>query len=151
MSLFNNNGNMGMNMMGATANNNSNMSYANQYQVPQMQRWNLPHYETPLLNGRMDANNFLIGPNSSIILPDAHEDIVWWIRTDNNGNKTIIPWDISLHQDPKPVDLNDIQARLANVEEWINAKQNKSNTRRNTATNVAAAADAVATSTESIR
>jgi hypothetical protein len=29
MSLFNNNGNMGMNMMGATANNNSNMSYAN--------------------------------------------------------------------------------------------------------------------------
>ena len=151
MSLFNNNGSMGMNMMGTTVNNNSNMPYANQYQVPQMQRWNLPHYETPLLNGRMDANNFPMGPNSSIILPDAHEDIVWWIRTDNNGNKNVIPWDINLHQDPKPVDLNDIQARLANVEEWINAKQNKSNAKRNAATNVAAAADAVATSTESIR
>lgn len=150
MSLFNNN--IGMNMMGAMNSNSNNMPYANQYQVPQVQRWNLPHYETPLLNGRMDANNFPMGPNSSIILPDAHEDIVWWIRTDNNGNRTVIPWDINVHQDPKPVDLNELQARLANVEEWINAKQNKSNAKRNANAAANAATDATAaTSIESTR
>ena len=132
MSLFNTNG--------GNVYATNNIPYANQ--APQTQRWNLPHYETPLLNGRNDANNFLIGPNSSIILPDAREDIVWWIRTDNYGNKSVIPWDISLHKEVTPVDLNELQTRLANVEEWINAKQNKSNAKRNT--------NAAATTTQSI-
>ena len=121
-------------MMNYFNNNNPNMTNYpyNQYQAP-YQRQMAPHYETPVLNGRADANNFLMGPNSSIILPDANDDIVWWIRTDSNGNKNVTAWDVNPHQEPKAVDLNDLQARLANVEEWINAKQNKSNARRNTA------------------
>lgn len=104
-------------------------------QMPLTQRWNLPHYESPMLNGRADANNFNIGPNSSIFLPDANEDIIWWIKTDNMGNKSVTAWDIAPHQEPKPVDFSALEARLANVEEWINAKQNKSNAKRtNTAT-----------------
>ena len=55
------------------------------------------------------------------------------------GNKNITPWDIAPHQDPKPVDLNALEARLANIEEWINAKQNKSNAKRTTPTNTVAA------------
>lgn len=126
-------------------NNSNQMQMYAPMQMPTMQRWNLPHYETPLLNGRADANNFNMGPNSSIILPDANEDIVWWIRTDNMGNKTITPWDIAPHQDPKPVDLNALEARLSNIEEWINAKQNKSNAKRNTTTVAAAPANQLAT------
>lgn len=125
-------------------NNSNQMQMYAPMQMPTMQRWNLPHYETPLLNGRADANNFNMGPNSSIILPDANEDIVWWIRTDNMGNKTITPWDIAPHQDPKPVDLNALEARLSNIEEWINAKQNKSNAKRNTTTAAAAPANQLA-------
>ena len=126
-------------------NNSNQMQMYAPMQMPTMQRWNLPHYETPLLNGRADANNFNMGPNSSVILPDANEDIVWWIRTDNMGNKTITPWDIAPHQDPKPVDLNALEARLSNIEEWINAKQNKSNAKRNTTTTAAAPANQLAT------
>lgn len=126
-------------------NNSNQMQMYAPMQMPTMQRWNLPHYETPLLNGRADANNFNMGPNSSIILPDANEDIVWWIRTDNMGNKTITPWDIAPHQDPKPVDLNALEARLSNIEEWINAKQNKSNAKRNTTTAATAPANQLAT------
>ena len=126
-------------------NNSNQMQMYAPMQMPTMQRWNLPHYETPLLNGRADANNFNMGPNSSVILPDANEDIVWWIRTDNMGNKTITPWDIAPHQDPKPVDLNALEARLSNIEEWINAKQNKSNAKRNTTTAAAAPANQLAT------
>ena len=124
--------------------NNQTQTYT-PMQMPMMQKWNLPHYETPLLNGRTDANNFSIGPNSSIILPDANEDIVWWIRTDSMGNKNITPWDVTPHQDPKPVDLNALEARLANIEEWINAKQNKSNVKRTNAAAAAATANQLAT------
>ena len=122
--------------------NSNQMQTYNPMPMPTMQRWNLPHYETPLLNGRADANNFSIGPNSSILLPDANDDVVWWIRTDNMGNKNITAWDITPHQDPKPVDLNALEARLANIEEWINAKQNKSNAKqRNVSTTTATTAN----------
>ena len=120
-------------------NNSNNFSLNNgmQQQMP-MQRWNLPHYDAPLLNGKQDALNFMIGPNSSIWLPDANENIIWWIKTDSNGNKNVSAWDVSPHKDPEPVDLTALQERLANVEEWINAKSNKSNAKRtNTNNNVA--------------
>lgn len=113
--------------------------------MPMTQRWNLPHYESPPLNGRADANNFSIGPNSSIWLPDANEDIIWWIRTDNMGNKSITSWDVSPHKERGPVDYDALEARLANVEEWINAKQNKSNAKRANPTANAAAVQPIAT------
>ena len=97
---------------------------------PQLQNYNLPHYDAPLLNGEQDANNFLMGPNSEIYLPDANQDIMWWIRTDATCNKTVIPLDVKLHQKQAPVDLNAIEARLATLEEQVNAKFNKSNASR---------------------
>jgi hypothetical protein len=30
-----------------------------------------------------------MGPNSEIYLPDADQDIIWWIRTDMNNNRTV--------------------------------------------------------------
>ena len=63
-----------------------------------------------------------MGPNSEIYLPDADTDIIWWIRTDANGNKNVIPFDATPHQEPTPVDVNDILARLSAVEEKLNGK-----------------------------
>jgi len=71
-----------------------------------------------------------MGPNSEIYLPDADQDIIWWIRTDTNGNKSVQAFDVKLHEEPKQVDTNDLAARLAAVEEWINGKSNKSNAKR---------------------
>ena len=63
-----------------------------------------------------------MGPNSEIYLPDADEDIIWWIRTDANGMRQVIGFDVILRKKPEPVDTNDLAARLTAVEEWINGK-----------------------------
>lgn len=98
------------------------------WQTPQQQR--LPVYSAQPIHGYNAAMQFLMAPNSEIYLPDAEQDIIWWIRTDNMGNHLVQGFDIKLHQEPAPVDTNDLAARLAAVEEWINAKSNKSNAKR---------------------
>lgn len=102
----------------------------------------LPVYKADPIHGENAAWQFPMGPNSEIYLPDADEDLIWWIRTDVNGNKNVIPFNVTPYEKPKQVDMNEISARLAAVEEWINGKQNKSNAKRsatvsaNTATTV---------------
>lgn len=86
----------------------------------------LPHYDAPTLHGEQDANSFAIGPNSQIFLPDAKDDIIWWIRTDNAGVKTVIALDVTPHKTPQPVDLNALVARIDQLEEQINGKLSKS-------------------------
>ena len=96
-----------------------------------MQPQKLPVYTAQPIHGYNAAYQFPMGPNSEIYLPDAEQDIIWWIRTDNTGNRIVQGFDIKLHQEQAPVDTNDLAARLAAVEEWINAKSNKSNAKRN--------------------
>ena len=90
----------------------------------------LPVYKAEPIHGENAAWQVQMGPNSEIYLPDADEDIIWWIRTDMNGNKNVTPFDVTPHQKQQPLDVNDLAARLAAVEEWINGKQNKSNAKR---------------------
>lgn len=103
----------------------------------------MPIYRAEPIHGENAAWQFPMGPNSEIYLPDSDRDIIWWIRTDQNGNKTVTPFDVKLHQEPAPVDMNEILARLGAVEEWINGKQNKSNAKRST--NAATAAPTATT------
>ena len=110
----------------------NNNPYGTRPQTYNTNIYNLPHYESPTLHGRAEANAFPMGPNSSIFLPDYDQNLIWWIRTDMYGNRTIDPFDISPHQELPPVNLNELETRLTNVEEWINhAKSNKSNAKRN--------------------
>ena len=90
----------------------------------------LPVYQAPLMHGENAAWQFPMGANSEIWLPDADQDIIWWIKTDQNGNRSVQPFDVTPHKQPAPVDTNDLAARLAAVEEWINAKSNKPNAKR---------------------
>lgn len=109
-----------------------NPAYNLYWNMQQQQR--LPIYTAAPIHGENAAWQFPMGPNSEIYLPDADQDIIWWIRTDNNGNKNVQAFDVKPHEEPVPVDMNDLAARLAIVEEWINAKQNKPNTKRHTNT-----------------
>lgn len=95
-----------------------------------MQQQRLPVYTAAPIHGENAAWQFPMGANSEIYLPDADQDIIWWIRTDTNGNKNVQGFDVKPHQAPVQVDTNDLAARLAAVEEWINAKSNKSNAKR---------------------
>lgn len=90
----------------------------------------LPVYKAEPIHGKDAAWQFPMGPNSEIYLPDADADIIWWIRTDMNGNKNVVPFDVVIHQEPEPVDINNILTRLSAVEEKLNGKQNKSNAKR---------------------
>lgn len=117
------------------------------YIQPRVFNQPLPIYKAEPIHGENAAWQIPMGPNSEIYLPDADEDIIWWIRTDVNGNKNVVPFDVTPHQKPQPVDMNEVLARLSAVEEWINGKQNKSNAKRsatvsaNTATPVAASVE----------
>lgn len=88
-----------------------------------------PFYKAEPIHGENAAWAFPIG-GGEIYLPDADRDIIWWIRVDQNGNKSVTPFDVKIHEEPKPVDMNEILARLGAVEEWINGKSNKSNAKR---------------------
>ena len=105
-------------------------------QAPYPNAWmpRLPAYHAEPIHGEMAAWQFPIGPNSEIYLPDADEDIIWWIRTDVNGVRNVQAFDVKPHEQPQPVDTADLAARLAAVEEWINGKQNKSNAKRSATT-----------------
>lgn len=93
--------------------------------------WNRnPIYRADPIHGENAAWQFPIGPNSEIYLPDADEDIIWWIRTDMNGSRTVQAFDVKPHEKPDPVNMQDLMERLTAVEDWINGKQNKSNAKR---------------------
>ena len=108
-------------------NNVQQMGMPQQYN-PYMQR--LPVYSAAPIHGENAAWQFPMGPNSETYVPDADEDIIWWIRTDTTGNRSVQPFDVSPHKKPEPVDMNNILERLGAVEEWINGKSNKSNAKR---------------------
>lgn len=125
-------------MMGQTQFNpyNTNVPYNLATQMSTYNR--APVYKAEPIHGANAAWQFPMGPNSEIYLPDADEDIIWWIRTDVNGIKSVQQFNVVIPEETKPVDMNDIAARLAAVEEWINGKQNKSNAKRSANTQPAA-------------
>ena len=102
------------------------------------QQSRLPVYHAEPIHGEMAAWQFMMGPNSEIWLPDANEDVVWWIRTDANGNRTVMDFDITPRKKAPQIDTQDLAARVSALEEWMNGKQNKSNAKRSaTATTTA--------------
>ena len=120
-------------------NQNQNNMVVGQAQFSPYNNWGymsqrLPTYTATPIHGQNAAWQFPMGPNSEIYLPDADQDIIWWIRTDAQGNKNVLGFDVTPHQEPKSINMDEINTRLAAVEEWINGKQNKSNAKRNAST-----------------
>ena len=88
---------------------------------------NTPRFEIIKVNGKAGAENFRMAPNSSALLLDNTAPIVWYVQTDGAGYLTAAPFDITPHQTPKPVDMNDLSARVTKLEELI-ANVQQSNT-----------------------
>lgn len=88
-----------------------------------------PVYHADPIHGENAAWAFPIG-GGEIWLPDADQDLIWWIRIDQNGNKQVKPFDLKPHEEPKQADMNEILARLGALEEWVNGKSSKSNAKR---------------------
>ena len=131
-----------MNSWNQPQNNNNNMVMG-QAQFNPYSSWNfpnaqprtfnqpLPTYHAEPIHGENAAWQFPMGPNSDIWLPDADTDIIWWIRTDHVGNKSVNGFNVTARVEQSEVSMNDILKRLTALEDRINVKSNKSNAKRN--------------------
>lgn len=85
-----------------------------------------PKYEVIQVNGENGVNAFQMGPNSSVLLLDSSAPMVWLVQTDGAGYKSKFPYDLTPHQATPPVDVNQLQQRVAQLEELINARYQSS-------------------------
>jgi hypothetical protein len=89
-------------------------------------------YKVIEVTGKAGAEAFQLAPDSSILLLDNTAPIVWFAKTDGAGYKSLIPYDIKVHEEEKPTDhFKELEDRISKLEETVNAKQsNTTNARR---------------------
>ena len=72
------------------------------------------------VHGKNGADMYRMPPNSSVLLLDELEPVVYLAQTDGAGYKTITAYDIQLHQELPPVDTRSLEQRIAKLEEILN-------------------------------
>ena len=88
-------------------------------------------------NGKASVDALRMAPNSSVLIMDNTAPIVWLCTSDSIGNVTSVPYDITPHKDPAPVDVGGLEQRISNIEailakleEKINAKSDVESVRQ---------------------
>lgn len=118
--------------------------YANLYgQRQQPTQTNvLPPQQVIQVDGRASIDTLQMSPNSSILIKDKSQPIVWFCVSDGLGKVTAAAYDITPHQDIPPVDVNALEQRISALEtmltaltEVINDESNDSSTRSDTKPN----------------
>lgn len=110
--------------------------YNNQNQLSQLllQQAIQPQSQSKVVEvtGRAGAEAYQLGPDSSILLLDNTAPIVWLVKSDGAGYKTLSAYDIKPHEEEKPIDhFKELEDRITKLEETVNAKQsNTTNARR---------------------
>lgn len=95
------------------------------YQEPQV-----PVYRGEIINvnGAAGARSLRLAPNSSVILRDANEPIVWLCEADGTGYFEPIPYSVTPYQAQPAVDVNDLVKRIARLEAMLSAKSDDDQT-----------------------
>ena len=78
-----------------------------------------PRREVDRVNGKNGADMFRLAPNSSVLLLDENNPIVWFVKTDGAGYKTVIPYDIQPHVEERAPDMKDLDERLKSFDERL--------------------------------
>ena len=95
----------------------------NQYQpvnpIPQQNTNVLPPQTVIQVNGKASVDALRMSPNSSVLLLDSQNPIVWLCASDGIGNVTSVPYDITPHKDTPPVDMQSLEGRIDNIERMI--------------------------------
>ena len=87
--------------------------------------------EVVKVNGRPGAEAYNLGPNASALLLDTSAPIVWLVQTDGAGYKSLLPYDITPHEEkPQEDKFKSLEDRITKLEEVINAKSDTGNVRR---------------------
>ena len=97
--------------------------YANLYgQRPQQAQTNiLPPQQVIQVDGRASIDTLQMSPNSSILIMDKSQPIVWLCVSDGLGKVTASAYDITPHQDIPPVDVNALEQRISALETMLTA------------------------------
>ena len=74
------------------------------------------------VSGKPGAEAYQMAPNSEALLLDETQAVVWLKITDGAGYPRLIPYDITPHEEEKPMDYKSIDERLKRLEELINGK-----------------------------
>lgn len=88
----------------------------------QMQTQKLRKYEIIHVTGRNGAEALQMAPGSNVLLLDDTAPLVWLCQTDGAGYKTVIPYTIAPYQEPAPISVDELNARIARLEEMLSAK-----------------------------
>ena len=99
----------------------NNYPYAMQQNFQQQQ---LPHYEVIKVNGKPGVDAFQMGPNSSVLLLDETQNIVWLVQTDGAGYKTPTPFVISPYVEKPQVDVNALNDEVNSLKAMVIELQN---------------------------
>lgn len=74
------------------------------------------------VNGRNGADAYRLAPNSSALLLDENDPLVWLKTTDGAGYPTVTPYVISPYQPAPAVDVNGLESRVKRLEDILNGK-----------------------------
>lgn len=79
------------------------------------------------VNGENGARAMQMYPNSSMLLLDENDPIVWLAQTDGAGYKTVTPYKIEPYSPAPVIDSQILLDRIIKLEEKINGKSDNSN------------------------
>lgn len=77
-----------------------------------------PKQEVPMVNGLGGAEAYNLAPNSSILLMDKIQAIVYLKVTDSAGYPSVTAYDITPHKS----ETQTLEERIMRLEEMLNAK-----------------------------
>ena len=80
---------------------------------------NYQRHDIIRVNGKGGAEAYQLMPNSSVLLLDETQPLVWLKTTDGAGYPTLTPYTITPYEPEKPVDVKSLEERLARVERLL--------------------------------
>ena len=87
------------------------------------QTYPLQKQEVIRVNGKNGAAALNLPPNSSVLLLDENEPVVWLKVTDGAGYPSLTAYSITPYKEKEPIDLTSLESRITRLE----AKLNESN------------------------
>lgn len=78
-----------------------------------------PSMQIVQVSGENGARAFQMPPNSSTLLLDNTDSIVWLVQTDGAGYKTVTPYTITPYIPEPPIDVKSLEERIAALEVTI--------------------------------
>ena len=79
----------------------------------------LPQQQIIQVSGKASVDTIQLAPNSSLLAMDTTAPIVWMCVSDGVGKVTSTPYDIKVHEEKPPVDVENIEQRISRIEKII--------------------------------